>query len=81
MRTHSDVRIGNIIFCRSVVQEVTEPSSPVVSEPVEAEPVEENKIASAVDTDFKTNQSSTTPETRRVDENKEDKSMNQQRDT
>ena len=58
------------------MQEVTEPSSPVVSEPVETEIVEENKVTSVVDTDIRTNQSSTTPETRRVDENKEDKSMN-----
>ena len=66
-----------ITCCRSAVQEVTEPFSPVVSEPVmETEPVEENKVTSMVDTDIRTNQSSTTPETRRVDENKEDKSTN-----
>ena len=58
------------------MQEVTEPSSPVVSEPVETEPVEENKVTPVVDTDIKTNQSSTTSETRSIDENKEDKSMN-----
>ena len=77
MRTHGDVRTTDIIYCRSAVQEVTEPSSPVVSEPVEAETVEENKVTSVVDTDIKTNQSSTAPETRKIDENKEDKSMNQ----
>ena len=61
-------------ICRSEVQEVADPS-PV--EPRETEPVKEDKQTPTpvVDTTVRTNHSSTTSETKRVDETMEDKSI------
>ena len=64
------------MICRSEVQEVADPS-PV--EPRQTEPVKEDKQTPTpvVDTGVGTNQSSTTSETKMVDETKEDKSIAQ----
>lgn len=56
------------------MQELADPS-PVES--VETDPVKGGKHIPVVDTNVKTNQSSTTSETKRVDETMEDKSISQ----
>ena len=64
------------MICRSEVQEVADPS-PV--EPRQTEPVKEDKQTPTpvVDTSVRTNQCSTTSETKTVDETMEDKSIAQ----
>ena len=66
------------MICRSEVQEVEGELSPV--EPQQTEPdIKEDKQTPTpvVDTSIRTNQSSTTSETKTVDETMEDKSMTQ----
>ena len=65
------------MICRSEVQEVADPSPPV--EPQQTELVKEDKQTPTpvMDTSVRTNQCSTTSETKTVDETMEDKSIAQ----